>query len=86
MTFTSHQQYQFTKKQKARETGQERRGSDSIAIDAGRNSSIETSFPNGSPLKPNEGEKSAGLVSMQQRSGEIENDTARLLPGGGELF
>lgn len=32
------------------------------------------------------GGESAGLVSMQQRSGEIESDTARLLLGGGGVI
>lgn len=64
-----------------------RRESDSIAVDAGRNPSIETSFSErlAAALKWGGGE-SAGLVSMQQRSGEIESDTARLLPGGGESY
>lgn len=86
MTFASHQQYQFTKKIKHKgnlKTGQESWGSDNDAFDTGRNPSIETSFPNASLLQPREGgNKPAGLVSMQQRSEGIANDTARLLPRG----
>ncbi len=88
MTFTSHQQYQFTKKQKARhresqgKKEEEEKERDNIAIDACGNPSKDTSFTNGSMLQPRERKKSAGLQSMQQRSGEIKNDTARLLPRG----
>lgn len=59
-----------------------RRRSNNIAIDAGSNPSIETSFPNGSLRQPRKGKKPAEFISMQQRSGEMENDTARLLPRG----
>lgn len=59
-----------------------RRGNDNNVIDTGRNPSVDTSFPNCSVTQPRQGEKPAGLVSMQQRSGEMEPDTARLLPRG----
>lgn len=80
MTFPSHQRYQFTEEQ--RRDGAESRGGDRrYWIDAGRNPSIETSFPSGSEPRPAAGKTAGGrIVSMQQ-----EDDTrARPLSGDRE--
>lgn len=83
MTFTSHQQYQFTKKIKHKgnlKTGQESWGSDNDAFDTGRNPSIETSFPNAFLVQPREG--AISQKGWYRCSRGDWNDKARLLPRG----